>query len=92
MLSEAAKARRQKRLVQATPERDAWLCGFAAALATMNRQHDRPSFIEDALAAEGITGFYLQIAGAEPDDLRELRKAYQHHAPCDQRRLWHGAK
>jgi hypothetical protein len=89
-MSKAAAARRKKMLVRATPERDAWLCGFAAALAAINRMHDRPSFIADALIDQGLTGFQLQYAGAERDDVRELRKAYQHLSPAEQQRRWYG--
>lgn len=92
MLSKAAATRRRKMLEYATPERDAWLRGFAAALASINRMHDRPSFIADALIEQGLTGFRLQFAGAEQGDLRELRKAYAHLSPSEQRRRWHGAK
>lgn len=91
-LSKAAKARRKKLLTHATAERDAWLCGFAAALATLNRYHDRPSMIADVISIEGLTGQRIQLAGAERDDVRELWKAYTHLPPAERTRRWRGAK
>ena len=79
-------------LAMATPERDAWLQGYAHALATMNRQHDQPSYIADAFAADGLTGFQLDWAGAEGGDIRELRKAYKHLGRGESHRRWNGIK
>ncbi len=53
---------------------DPWLCGYACALANVNRRFDRPTLIESTLQSDGITLAQLEAAGVEDYDLDELRK------------------
>lgn len=52
-----------------------WLCGYAAALANIDRQHDRPSMVRDAMVGDGLTVRMLKDAGVEEYDLAPIRKA-----------------
>lgn len=48
--------------------------GFAMALATVNRQHDQPTMVKDAMNGYGVTIRMLKASGVEEYDLKEIRK------------------
>lgn len=52
-----------------------WLQGFAAGIAAIDRTHDRPSFVVDAMHGYGITVEDLKRARVEPFDLASIRRA-----------------
>jgi len=55
--------------------RDEWLCGYAAALSCIVRQHDVPSIVVDALIGDGITIPQLKAARVESFDLEPIKRA-----------------
>jgi hypothetical protein len=55
--------------------RDEWLCGYAAALSCIVRQHDEPGLVVSALVGDGITVTQLEAAGVESFDLDVIKKA-----------------
>jgi hypothetical protein len=56
-------------------ERDAWLCGYAAALANVDRQHDQPTIVRNCMDGDGLTVKMLRDAGVEAYDLDPIKKA-----------------
>ena len=52
-----------------------WLQGFAAGIAAIDRMHDCPSFVVDAMHGDGVSVADLKRAGVEPFDLDVIRKA-----------------
>lgn len=56
-------------------ERDAWLCGYAAALANLDRQHDQPTMVRDCMVGDGVTIKMLKDAGVEAYDLDPIKEA-----------------
>lgn len=53
-MSKAAMARRKKMLTPATPTRDAWLCGYAAALAAVHRLYHEAQIVESVITVSRI--------------------------------------
>lgn len=51
-----------------------FLLGFAIALSTVNRQHDEPTIVKDAIEGNCLTIKMFKDAGVEEYDLKELRK------------------
>jgi hypothetical protein len=58
-------------------KRDEWLCGYAAGIACIDRLHDHPTLIVDALIGDGITIAQLVAAGVESFDLNPIKKAVE---------------
>jgi len=58
--------------VPRTRARDEWLCGYAAALATLCRYFHEKSAVRNTLRADGITLAQLSAAGCAWDDLKQL--------------------
>lgn len=56
------------------PAKEEFLLGFAIALSTVNRQHDQPTIVKDAIEGNGLTLKMFKDAGVEEYDLKELRK------------------
>lgn len=52
-----------------------WLQGFVAALASVDRMHDRPSFVVDVMNGYGVSVADLKRVGVEDYDLDVIRKA-----------------
>jgi hypothetical protein len=52
-----------------------WLRGYAAALGNVDRQHDQPGHVRDALVGDGLTVEDFEAAGVEEYDLAQIRKA-----------------
>ena len=52
---------------------DEFLNGFAIALATVQRMHDDPTAVKDAIEGNGLTIADLRKAGVDPYDLNVLR-------------------
>lgn len=48
--------------------------GFAMALARVNRQHDQPTMVKDAMEGFGVTLKLLKDSGVDSYDLKEIRK------------------
>lgn len=90
-MNKAALKRRQEMLQNVNPSRNAWLQGYAAALAQVNRLFDQPTIIASVLATDSISGFRLQYAGAEKFDIKELKKAYAHQSPSVAKNKWNGS-
>lgn len=57
--------------------RDEWLCGYAAALASIVRLQDLRSVAKSTATADGLTLERFRRAGVEEFDMRELRKAWR---------------
>jgi len=55
--------------------RNEFLCGFACALANLNRLFDVPSKVEDIMNGAGLSVIDLEAGGVEEYDLSEIRKA-----------------
>ncbi len=55
--------------------RDEWLCGYAAALANVDRQHDQPQLVYSCMVGDGISVQMLVDAGVEEYDLDPIKKA-----------------
>jgi hypothetical protein len=53
-----------------------FLCGFAIALADLNRLHDQPGMVRDTIENAGLTLDDLKHAGIDSYDLKELQKAF----------------
>lgn len=60
-------------LVSPAP-RNEWLCGYAVALAEVNRQSDNPTLVAEVLRSAGLTLAELKRIGIDKFDLDELRK------------------
>jgi len=78
----SARIKRPKRLKVFTalghmkcPEANAWLQGYAAALAEVNRLYDQPSTIKSVVVGAGLYLEDFKGAGVESYDLKQLRKA-----------------
>lgn len=56
-----------------TAERDEFLNGFAIALATVQRLHDDPTAVDDAIKSNGLTIADFRKAGVDNYDLNVLR-------------------
>jgi hypothetical protein len=65
------------------PTRDAWICGFAAGIATNQRNHGHDSHVADALIGNGLTLLALINAGVESFDSRVLLDAISDSSPRD---------
>jgi hypothetical protein len=59
--------------------------GFALALADMNRQHRRPTFVEDVMLGAHISLTDLKEGKIASYDLKEIRKALKHRGVLDPR-------
>jgi hypothetical protein len=70
-------ARRNKKMHEdASQERDAWLRGYAAALAAVHRLYHEAQIVESVMRADGLTPLMLAAAGAESFDMKEIRRAW----------------
>jgi hypothetical protein len=56
--------------------RNEFLCGFAIALADLNRLHDQPGMVRDTIDGANLSLADFKRAGVERYDLDELKKAY----------------
>lgn len=54
---------------------NAWICGFAGALAEMHRRYENSTCICEVSRDAGITLQKARKAGVELFDLRELKRA-----------------
>ena len=54
--------------------RDEWACGYAVALAEVNRISDNPTLVAEVLRSAGLTIAELARMGLDDFDLDELRK------------------
>jgi hypothetical protein len=70
----AAKNRREF-ISLATPGRDQWLCGYAAALGAVARLHHADWIVVKILNSDNLTPVKLSAAGAEKYDLTPIRQA-----------------
>jgi len=59
----------------APPQVDEWLCGYAAALAAVQRLYHESSLVKNVMICDGITVAHLRTAGVEEFDLIQIVKA-----------------
>lgn len=57
--------------------RDEWLCGYAAALADLNRCFHHEGMVASTMQSGGITIERLRKGGVEAYDLDELKRCVQ---------------
>lgn len=60
-----------------------WLLGFAAALASVKRDHDQDGCVRDAMAGNGITLLQLVKAGVERFDAEAILRAIDGDSPAE---------
>ncbi len=67
--------RRRDRIHLATPGRDDFLCGYAAALGAAWRLCHEDTIVAETLRADGLTLAHMKAAGVEKFDISALKKA-----------------
>ena len=58
-------------------QQDDWLCGYAAALAAVQKLYHESSIVTGVLIGDGLTLEHLRSAGVEQVDLNQIEKAYK---------------
>jgi hypothetical protein len=54
---------------------DEWLCGYAAALAAVQRLYDGSTLVAEVMKCDGLTIDHLRAAGVEEFDLKQILRA-----------------
>ena len=54
---------------------DEWLCGYAAALAAVQRLYDETTLVKEVMRCDGLTVEHLRAAGVEEFDLKQILRA-----------------
>jgi hypothetical protein len=62
-------------IMRIEPERDEWLCGYAAALSCVVRGWGETGLAKEMMAADGLTFDDFNKAGVEEYDLEALKRA-----------------
>lgn len=62
----------------AKEERDEWMCGYAAAVAAVQRLYREHTIARQVMICDGVTPEKLEAAGVEEFDMKEIRKAWKH--------------
>jgi hypothetical protein len=57
-------------------KRDAWLCGYAAALGAVMRLYNEAQIVESVIRADGLSPERLALGGAEEFDMKPIRRAW----------------
>jgi len=70
-LNDAVSAHHRKKV------QESFWQGFAVAIGSLARDHDRPSMAVDIMRCNGITLKDLETCGIEVFDLKHIRKAWK---------------
>ena len=60
---------------RSSPQADSWLCGYAAALAAVQRLYGETTLVKEVMKCDGLTVAHLRAAGVESFDLIQIVKA-----------------